>query len=105
MKEITVKELSELKLTGADFQLIDVREPNEFEVAEIGGELIPMNSVPQNVDKFSKDKQVIVHCRSGKRSGDVINWLETNHDFENLYNLKGGILAWSDEIDSSIQKY
>ena len=46
MKEITVKELSELKLTGADFQLIDVREPNEFEVAEIGGELIPMNSVP-----------------------------------------------------------
>jgi rhodanese-related sulfurtransferase len=105
MKEITVKELSELKLTGADFQLIDVREPNEFEVAEIGGELIPMNSIPQNVDKFSKDKQVIVHCRSGKRSGDVINWLETNHSFENLYNLKGGILAWSDEIDPSVQKY
>lgn len=105
MKEITVKELSELKSTGADFQLIDVREPNEFEVAEIGGELIPMNSVPQNVDKFSKDKQVIVHCRSGKRSGDVINWLETNHSFENLYNLKGGILAWSDEIDQSVQKY
>ncbi|MDB4447961.1 rhodanese-like domain-containing protein [Roseivirga sp.] len=105
MKEITVKELSELKLTGADFQLIDVREPNEFEVAEIGGELIPMNSVPQNVDKFSKDKQVIVHCRSGKRSGDVINWLEANHSFENLYNLQGGILAWSDEIDPSVQKY
>jgi len=105
MKEITVKELSKLKLTGADFQLIDVREPNEFEVAEIGGELIPMNSVPQNVDKFSKDKQVIVHCRSGKRSGDVINWLETNHSFENLYNLQGGILAWSDEIDPSVQKY
>jgi len=105
MKEITVKELSQLKLTGADFQLIDVREPNEFEVAEIGGELIPMNSVPQNVDKFSKDKQVIVHCRSGKRSGDVINWLETNHSFENLYNLQGGILAWSDEIDPSVQKY
>lgn len=105
MKEITVKELAELKLTGADFQLIDVREPNEFEVAEIGGELIPMNSVPQNVDKFSKDKQVIVHCRSGKRSGDVINWLATNHGFENLYNLKGGILAWSDEIDQNVQKY
>lgn len=105
MKEVTVKELSELRATEADFQLIDVREPNEYEVAEIGGELIPMNSVPQNVDKFSKDKQVVVHCRSGKRSGDVINWLEANHRFENLYNLKGGILAWSDEIDPSVQKY
>ncbi|OEK03496.1 NADH oxidase [Roseivirga sp. 4D4] len=105
MKEVTVKELEALKSSGTDFQLIDVREPNEFEIAEIGGELIPMNSVPQNVDKFSKDKQVIVHCRSGKRSGDVISWLEANHGFENLYNLKGGILAWADEIDPSVQKY
>lgn len=105
MKEVSVKELSALKTSGADFQLIDVREPNEFEIAEIGGELIPMNSVPQNVDKFSKDKQVIVHCRSGKRSGDVIQWLEANHGFENLYNLKGGILAWADEIDPNVQKY
>ncbi len=105
MKEISVNELSALKKSGTDFQLIDVREPNEFEIAEIGGELIPMNSVPQNIDKFSKDKQVIVHCRSGKRSGDVIQWLEANHGFENLYNLKGGILAWADEIDPSVQKY
>ncbi|WP_421984918.1 rhodanese-like domain-containing protein [Roseivirga sp.] len=105
MKEVTVKELNGLMASNADFKLIDVREQNEFEIAEIGGELIPMNSVPQNVDKFPKDKQVIVHCRSGKRSGDVINWLEANHGFENLYNLKGGILAWADEIDPSVQKY
>ena len=105
MKEITVKELKELKDSGADFQLIDVREPNEVEISSMGGELIPMGSVPQNVDKFSKDKQVIVHCRSGKRSGDVINWLEANHNFDNLYNLKGGILAWADEIDNSLAKY
>lgn len=105
MKEITVSELNALRNAGADFQLIDVREQNEFEIAEIDGELIPMNSIPQYVDKISKDKQVIVHCRSGKRSGDVINWLEANHGFDNLYNLAGGILAWADEIDPSVQKY
>ncbi|WP_421976731.1 rhodanese-like domain-containing protein [Roseivirga seohaensis] len=105
MKETTVKELAELKASGADFQLIDVREQNEFEIAEIGGELIPMNTIPDNVDKVSRDKKVVIHCRSGKRSGDVINWLEQNHDFENLYNLKGGILAYADEIDNSLTKY
>ena len=105
MKETTVKELAELKASGADFQLIDVREQNEFEIAEIGGELIPMNTIPDNVDKVSRHKKVVIHCRSGKRSGDVINWLEQNHGFENLYNLKGGILAYADEIDNSLTKY
>lgn len=105
MKEISVKELAALKASGADFQLIDVREQNEVDIAEIGGELIPMNSVPENVDKFSKDKQVIVHCRSGARSGQIIQYLEQNHGFENLYNLAGGILAYADEIDTSLTKY
>lgn len=105
MKEVTVKELKQLIDEGADFQLIDVREPNEFEFANINGKLIPLGSVPQNVDKFSRDKKVIVQCRSGKRSGDAILYLEQNHEFDNLYNLVGGILAWSDEIDSSIPKY
>ncbi len=105
MKEVTVKELKQLIDEGADFQLIDVREPNEFDFANLNGELIPLGTVPQNVDKFSKDKQVVVHCRSGKRSGDAILYLEQNHGFDNLYNLVGGILAWSDEIDSSVPKY
>ncbi len=105
MKEISVKELAALKASGADFQLIDVREQNEVDIAEIGGELIPMNTVPENVDKFAKDKQVIVHCRSGVRSGNVIQYLEQNHGFDNLYNLAGGILAYADEIDNSLTKY
>ena len=105
MKEITVKELAELKASGADFQLIDVREPYEAEIAEMGGELIPMGSVMDNVDKISKDKQVIIHCRSGARSGNVVQALEAQHGYNNLYNLKGGILAWADEVDSNIQKY
>ena len=105
MKEITVKELKDLRDSGADIQLIDVREPHEADVAEIGGELIPLGTIPNNVDKIAKDKQVIIHCRSGARSGNAVQWLEANHGFENLYNLAGGILAWSDEIDSSIPKY
>ena len=105
MKEITVKELKALMDNGADFQLIDVRKQHEAEIAEIGAELIPLGTVPENVDKFAKDKQVVVHCRSGARSGNAIQWLEANHGFENLYNLKGGILAWADEIDQSVQKY
>lgn len=105
MKEITVKELKALQDKGEDFQLIDVREPYEAEIAEIGGELIPLGTIPDNVDKIDKDKQVVIHCRSGKRSGDAILWLEKNHGFENLYNLVGGVLAWSDEIDNSMEKY
>ena len=105
MKEINVKELKEWMDSGEDFQLIDVREPNEFEVAEIGGELIPLATIPDNADKIAKDKKVVVHCRSGKRSANAIQFLEQQHGFYNLYNLEGGILAWADEIDPNIQKY
>lgn len=105
MKEVTVQELKELKDTGANFQLIDVREPHEVDICEIGGELIPQGDIPHNVDKISRDKQVIIHCRSGARSGNMVKWLETNHGFTNLYNLKGGILAWAKEIDTSMPTY
>ncbi len=105
MKEITVEELQELRESGADFQLIDVREPNEYDICNLDGELIPVSQIPNNVDKISKDKQVVIHCRSGKRSGDTITWLEKNHDFKNLYNLKGGILAWAREIDPDMAAY
>lgn len=90
---------------NVDFQLVDVRRPDEFEFANLGGELIPLDTVPQNVEKFARDVQVVVQCRSGKRSADAIRFLEEKHGFENLYNLKGGILAWSDKIDPSVPKY
>jgi sulfur-carrier protein adenylyltransferase/sulfurtransferase len=105
MKEVTVQELKKLKDTGADFQLIDVREPHEFDICNLEGELIPMSEIPYNVDKIAKDKQVVIHCRSGKRSGDMLLWLEKNHGFNNLYNLKGGILAWAKEIDPEMPQY
>jgi adenylyltransferase/sulfurtransferase len=105
MKEVTVQELKAMMDSGADFQLIDVREPHEFEVCNLGGELIPQGQIPQNVDKVSKNKQVIIHCRSGARSGNMVQWLEKNHGYENLYNLKGGILAWAREIDTDMPTY
>jgi sulfur-carrier protein adenylyltransferase/sulfurtransferase len=104
MKEITVSELKLMFDNKEDFQLIDVREPHEFDVANLGGDLIPMATAVTSADKFSRDKKVIVHCRSGARSAAVIRQLETAEGFDNLYNLKGGILAWASEIDPSMPK-
>jgi len=97
MKEITSAELKQLINDKKDFQLIDVREEYEFDEANINGELIPMGEIMDNLEKISKDKQVVIHCRSGKRSAGVINALESQHGFTNLYNLTGGILAYLEE--------
>ncbi len=105
MKEVTVTELKSMKDNNEDFQLIDVREPFEYKIANIGGELIPLASVPDHLDKIAKDKKVIIMCRSGARSGRIVDYLEQNYNLNNLYNLKGGVLAWADEIDTSMQKY
>ncbi len=105
MKEITVKELKTKIENNEDFQLIDVREPHERAYTNIGGDHIPMGNIMQSLDKISHDKLVVIYCRSGSRSGQVVNFLETSHGYDNLYNLKGGILAWSDEIDADVKKY
>jgi rhodanese-related sulfurtransferase len=105
MKEVSVAELKAKIDAKEDFQLIDIREQHEIDIAQIGGEHIPMNDVMISLDKISKDKPVIIHCRSGQRSGAVVQALESQMGFDNLYNLAGGILAWSDEIDSSVVKY
>lgn len=105
MQEKTVEELKAMMDSGADFQLIDVREPHEYEICNLKGELIPQGNIPSNVDKINRDKTVVVHCRSGMRSANTISYLEKNHGFTNLYNLKGGILAWADEIDPEMPKY
>ena len=94
MKTITVQELKELMDLNADFQLIDVREPHEFEEANLGGHLIPLGEIPARYSEISKDKQVIMQCRSGARSANAASFLEQNHSYSNLYNLEGGILAW-----------
>jgi rhodanese-related sulfurtransferase len=105
MKEISPKELKQLMDSKEDFQLIDVREDYEVEIATLGGEHMPMASVMEQADKIDKTKKVVVHCRSGKRSAAVIQALETQFGFSNLYNLQGGILAYADQVDNSLTKY
>lgn len=105
VKAIDVHELKRLKDEKRDFQLIDVRERDEHEFCNIGGELIPMGTVLQKADAFNKEKQVIVYCRSGVRSAQVILALQQRFGFTNLYNLEGGILAWSEEIDPTVPQY
>lgn len=105
MKELTVVELKEMRDNNTPHQLIDVREQHEVETATIGGEHIPMALIVANVDKISRDVPVIIHCRSGGRSGAVVDALEKRFGFTNLYNLKGGITAWSNEIDPNVPTY
>lgn len=105
VKEISVRELKGWLDRGEAFQLVDVREPYEYEIAQIGGELIPLKQVEEQLNRFSSERKVVVHCRSGKRSAEAIHLLEQKYGFRNLYNLKGGILAWAEEIDSDMAKY
>lgn len=102
MNSITVCELKEMIDNKEDFQLIDVREEHEYEAANINGKLIPMGEIPSRLDEISKEKKVIVQCRSGARSANVIGFLEQNFGFTNLSNLEGGIMAWAREIDDSL---
>jgi adenylyltransferase/sulfurtransferase len=105
MKEKTVSELKSMQEQGADFQLIDVREPHEYEQSNLGGELMPLGTLLSVSDQIRQDVPVIVHCRSGARSAAAINELEKRFGFTNLYNLKGGILAYSREINPAIQVF
>jgi molybdopterin/thiamine biosynthesis adenylyltransferase/rhodanese-related sulfurtransferase len=102
--QLTVKELKARIDAGEDVYLIDVREPYEYQIAQIGGKLIPQNEVPQRLAEIDRDREVIVQCRSGARSQRIAEFLKQS-GYPRVVNLAGGILAWSDEIDSSVQKY
>ena len=102
MKEITALELRHKTQNKEDIQLIDVREAYEHEQSNLGGELIPMGEILQQVEMIDKQKPVIVYCRSGNRSSVVIRELENRHGFTNLYNLKGGILAYARDVDPTL---
>lgn len=104
MKEITVEELKAKLDAGEDFQLIDVREEFEYDTSNMNGLNIPLGDVLREKDKIAKDKPVVIHCRSGKRSAQAIMLLE-KEGFSDLYNLQGGILAWKDTFDPDMEVY
>ena len=105
VQEITVSQLKQWQDEEKDFQLIDVRKQFEWDIANLNAELIILDTLPNNVDKIAKDKPVVIHCRSGARSANAIRFLQENYGYSNLYNLKGGILAWAAEIDASMATY
>lgn len=105
MKEISVADLKKMMDEQEEFQLIDVREPHEADICTLGGELIPLGSITSNADKIASDKKVVVYCRSGARSGRATNYLQSRLDNDRIFNLKGGIIAWANEIDPSMEKY
>jgi rhodanese-related sulfurtransferase len=102
--QITVQELKQRIDAGEDLFILDVREPYEYQIANIGGTLIPQNQVPQRLAEIDRNREIIVQCRSGGRSQRIAEFLAQS-GYPNVKNLAGGILAWADQIDPKVQKY
>ena len=105
MKSISPKELKAMMDSGNEFQLIDIRDDYEYNICCIGGEKINMYSIPDNINQISRNNKVIIYCRTGSRSLNIVKFLEESFSFDNVYNLDGGILRWRDDIDSSLVAY
>jgi adenylyltransferase/sulfurtransferase len=102
---MSVSELKRKMDAGEAFQLIDVREPFEYEIARIdGARLIPLGEIPDRASGLPREQAIVVHCHSGQRSAQAVRLLQ-QRGFTSVYNLDGGIDAWSDEIDSTVPKY
>jgi adenylyltransferase/sulfurtransferase len=102
--QLSVKELKRRMDAGEDVYILDVREPYEYRIAQIGGMLIPQTDVPNRLAEIDRDREIIVQCRSGVRSQRIAEFLK-QQGYPRVVNLAGGILAWSDEIDPKMQKY
>ncbi len=102
--QMSVQELKRRIDSGDKLLVLDVREPYEYQIANIGGKLIPMNEVPKRLNEIDRDREIIVHCLMGGRSQRVAEFLVQN-GYEKVSNLSGGIKAWSEQIDPSVPKY
>jgi adenylyltransferase/sulfurtransferase len=105
IKEISVNELRRWQLSDKKFKLVDVREPSEYKIVQIGGELIPLGTISSHANQIPKDIDVVIYCKSGVRSSKAIRELEEKFGFSNLFNLKGGILAYIDNIQPELTRY
>jgi len=102
---ISVNELKRKMDAREAFKLVDVREPFEYEIARIdGAQLIPLGEIAERAGELQREQQIVVHCHSGTRSAQAVRLLQ-HRGFNNVYNLEGGIDAWSDQIDPSVPKY
>jgi adenylyltransferase/sulfurtransferase len=102
--QLSVKDLKQRIDRGEDVYIIDVREPFEYQIANIGGKLIPQGEVPRRLGEIDRNREIIVQCRSGVRSQKIAEFLKQS-GYPSVVNLEGGILAWADQIDPSVKKY
>jgi molybdopterin/thiamine biosynthesis adenylyltransferase/rhodanese-related sulfurtransferase len=102
--ELTPREVKGRLDRKDDLFILDVREPHEYQICNLHGQLIPLGELPRRVHELDSSREIVVHCRSGKRSAEAVEFLR-KAGFRKIWNLKGGILAWSDEVDPSIPKY
>ena len=106
IEEISATELKRLMDEGEDIQLIDVRQPDENSFARIeGAKLIPLGEVVRRMDEIDPNRETVIHCKMGGRSAKAIEALRAAGYKGELKNLKGGITAWSNEVDPKIPKY
>lgn len=105
VKEITVRELYDWQVKGEDFQFIDVREPHEYDIVNLGAKLIPLGEIEKQAGAIDRGRKVVIHCKTGNRSAKAIRLLEDKFGFDNLFNLKAGILGYIDEIQPELTKY
>ena len=103
--DMTPEELKQKMDAGdKDLFVLDVREPNEYQICNLGGHLIPLNDLPKRVDELDKSKEIVVHCKMGGRSAKAVDYLK-QQGFTNVHNLVGGINAWAERVDPKMPKY
>jgi len=108
-REIEVPEIEPIELkrrldAGEEIVILDVREPHEYQICDIGGYLIPLLELPQRIHEFDSSGTFVIHCRSGVRSAEAVDFM-MKAGFGKIFNLRGGILAWSDQADPTLPKY
>ena len=104
MRDMTPEELKQRLDAGDDLFVLDVREPNEFQICNLGGHLIPLNDLPKRVSELDPSREIVVHCKMGGRSAKAVDFLK-QAGFTRVHNLAGGINAWADRIDRTMPKY
>jgi adenylyltransferase/sulfurtransferase len=102
--EMQVEELKRRLDAGENLFVLDVREPHEYQICNIGGYLIPLGDLPKRVSELDSSREIVAHCRSGVRSAKAVNFLK-QAGFQKVTNLAGGILAWADRVDPNMPKY
>ena len=102
--EMQVEELKRRLDEGENLFVLDVREPHEYQICNIGGHLIPLGDLPKRVNELDSSREIVAHCRSGVRSAKAVGFLQ-QAGFKKVHNLAGGILAWADRVDPKMPKY